>query len=228
MPTPTFRDAIRIGSPPWLRRGNNQKLLFAFGLLVDVLGTVLQQGVRSRFPGYKGDYQSLPLLGRERRIPRGRLESDENYAARLEVWLDAHRHRGGPYALLDQLHKHYADASGVAFPIELIYRSGRRFSMAADGSVVMDDVADWNPGNPAEQWATITLLYYTDDLPVATADDLNDLRMIPVAWNAAHVLGQIIIMPTGASFFDALDPAELFDGGDALFDATVAPIVVGY
>lgn len=219
---PTWRDVTRQVSPPWLATGNNEKLLYAWALHLDIFSDMLAQGIGQRMPGLI-DFQSLKTLGRERRIPRGTNETDEAYASRLRGWLDAHRHRGGPYALLEQLFLHY---SPVAFPIDLIYRNGRRFRMAADGTVTMDTVAAWNPtGVPPEQWATVTLIYYTSIFGASpSADTIADIKAIPEAWSAAHILGTIILT-NGGEFFDATDPSETFDGGDALFDSPATSLV---
>ena len=196
-PTPTFRDRIRQLSPPWLQHGWAEKLLYSWGAQLDAFADTLIAGVKMRFPGLYS-MESLSLIGRERRISRGLLENDATYAARLPRWLDDHRRRGGPYAMLAQLHAYYSPP----FHIELIYRSGRRYTMAPDGTVTRDDIV-WNPdGNPA-QWARWWLFLYTDDyLPPLTAQQLADIRLIPTEWNAAHCFGTVVVFPTGAELWD--------------------------
>lgn len=210
MPNITFRDTVRSKLPTWLLRGLNEKYLLAQHVMFDALGDGVVQAVQQWFPGFL-DFQSLKLLGRQRRIPRGRYESDEVYAQRLQQWLGDHQQRGGPYALLDQLHIHY---SPNAFPIDLIYRNGRRFQMAADGTVTTDIVSSWNPDGHPELWARVTLIYYTDQFE--PDPDLDDIRLIPTSWNAAHVSGRIIVV--SGPVFDALDDVETFDGGSVTFD----------
>lgn len=196
--TLTFRDRIRQLSPPWLQRGWAEKLLYAYAVQLDAFADALNAGVKLRFPGLYS-MESLGLIGRERRISRGLLETDATYAARLPRWLDDHRRRGGPYAMLAQLHAYYSPST---FHTELIYRSGRRFTMQPDGSVTRDDVV-WNPdGNPA-QWARWWLFLYTDDyLPPLTAQQIADIRLIPTEWNAAHCFGTVVVFPTGAELWD--------------------------
>jgi hypothetical protein len=109
----TFRDMIRRSSPPWLATGNNERVLYGAHLLLDGTGAATQAGVLSRFPGLV-DFQTLPYIGKERRIRRGVYEPDATYANRLRSWLSDHPYRGGPYALLQQLWLHY---SPNTFPI---------------------------------------------------------------------------------------------------------------
>lgn len=205
----TFRDTIRKISPPWLRRGNNEKFAYALGLVIDDFGDALHAGVKLRFPGVYSD-ESLPQIGRERRIRRGRTESTTTYAIRLNRWLTDHRRRGGPYAMLQQLFAHYAPSN---FPIELMYRSGRRFSMDVAGAIVRDDTTWTFDAVTASKWARWLLVFHwptpiddsgewdsdpalwDDDTTVwdsnLTPEDIEDLRLIPKEWNAAHPFGTV-------------------------------------
>jgi len=205
----TFRDAIRNISPPWLQVGTAQAILYAIGAQLDALGDALRAGVKVRFPGYYST-ESLPLIGRERRIRRGRFETEATYATRLIPWLDHHRRRGGPYAMLAQLHAYYAPNN---FGIELRYASGRNYTMEpSDGSIVRDDIT-WTPPGDAAQWARWWLYYQWpdpigddgiwsdpgtwDDGGVWDSDlapsDVRDIRLIPREWNAAHAIGRIVL-----------------------------------
>lgn len=197
-PTRTFRDRIRRACPPWLQIGWNEKLLYSFGAQIDAFADALVAGVKMRFPNVYSP-ESLPLIGRERRIARGLLEDDATYATRLTRWLDDHRVRGGPYAMLAQLHAYYF---GNEFPIELVYRSGRRYSMDVDGNVVRDDIVFTPDGNPA-QWARWWLFMYTDSyaLPLSDADTA-DIARIPTEWNAAHCFGTVVLLASSAELWD--------------------------
>lgn len=210
----TYRDAIREISPWWLRGPIGGSVLYAIGSVVDLLGDGLRAGVKVRFPGFYS-MESLPLLGRERRIRRGRTEADETYAERLMPWLDHHRTRGGPYALLAQVHAFYRPAN---FDIELRYASGRRFVMDPDdGSIVRGDIVWSPPDGSAPLWARWWLIYkwpnpidddgtwddpgVFDDGGVwdcnLTADEVRDVRLVPREWNAAHAIGDITLDSSG-------------------------------
>jgi hypothetical protein len=201
----TFRDAIRQISPWWLRGPIGGSILYAIGAVTDGLADALRGGVKTRFPGYYSN-ESLPLIGRERRIRRGRVETEETYATRLIPWLDHHRVRGGPYALLAQVHAFYAPDN---FPITLIYENGRMFVLdPASGSVERLWV-DFGAVDP--QWAKWTLFYKWptpieadgiwsdpgtwDDGGVwdtdMSAELIRDIRVVPREWNNAHAIGYI-------------------------------------
>jgi hypothetical protein len=207
-PLTTFRDVLRRISPPWLQRGIAEKILYAFGVHVDAFADALVAGVKMRFPGVYSA-ESLPLLGRERRIARGQNEPDATYAVRLTRWLTDHRRRGGPYALLSQLFGFWAAAS---FAIELIYVSGRRYSLDTSGNVTRDDIS-WSGPDDAH-WAQWWLFYHWPTLVPddgtwgdpgdwgdggvwgsgLTGDEVAEIKLVPVAWNAAHPFGTIVLL----------------------------------
>lgn len=219
-PTRTFRDRLRRASPPWLQHGWAEKLLYAYGAQVDAFADALVAGVKMRFPNLYSP-ESLPLIGRERRIARGLLEDDATYASRLTRWLDDHRRRGGPYALLAQLHAYYHPND---FPVQLIYRSGRRYSMDVNGNVTRDDIT-WSPDAQPDKWARWWLLMFTDAYPLPlSAQDTADIALIPTEWNAAHCFGSVILLPTGGEIIDS--PGLIDQPGtiDTTVAATTIPI----
>lgn len=200
----TFRNRMReVWSLPWQQTGNNERILYAISIIADLLGDAVAAGIASRFPGVYS-YESLGIIGHERRITRGPYESDATYALRLRRWLDDHRRRGSAYAMLAQLHAYYAPQN---FPITLIYRSGRRFHMAADGTITRDIVEggfvidDELP----QKWARWWLFYETDHFGAPSAltpEDIADLRHVPREWNAAHCLGTIVVMTPGTELWN--------------------------
>lgn len=193
-PFPTFRDLLRKISPPWLSRGHAEKLGYAMSVQLDAFGEVLDAGMRSRFPNVYSS-ESLPAIGRERRIRRGRVEGSASYAGRLRRWLVDHKRRGGHRALLEQIHAFYAPNN---FPVDLVYRNGRRYQMDVNGTITRDDIT-WGPDTVPEQWARWWLFYWSDDF---NTGDAETLRLIPTEWNAAHTLGTLMVMPTGAELID--------------------------
>jgi len=183
---------------------------------LDAIIDATVEGVELRFPGVQG-VESLPYLGRDRRIRRGRLETDEVYGARLRRWLDDHATRGGPFALLAQLAAHFAPAN---FQIDLVYMSGRRFSQAVDGTITRSDIT-WAPDPDAAKWARWWLFYdWPTPIPSdglwgdagiygdagvwgsgLTQDEVTDLRLVPKEWNAAHAFGTVVLLPDGAELW---------------------------
>ena len=205
----TYRDTLRKISPPWLQIGTAEKVLYAIGVHIDGFADALVAGVKSRWPGLYS-MESLPLIGRDRRIARGRYDTDQSYQTRLLRWLDDHRRRGGPYALLEQLYAHFHPNN---FAIELVYQSGRTYSMDIDGVIVRDDLPFVAPdGSPPEKWAQWWLFYDWPE-PVGkriwgtanqygdgsvwgsdlTPENVRDLRLVPREWNAMHSIGHLIL-----------------------------------
>ena len=209
-----FRQQVYDNSPSWLQQGLNQKLMFANGLTLDALGDALIEGIQSRFPGLQG-YQALGLTGEERRIRRGLTEDDATYAERLRGYLDYHRTRGGPYAMLTQMSIRYANA----FKIDLVYRNGRRYTLNLDGTITRDVVPSWNPDPFPEHWARWWMIVYSDAF--TSADAQRDLAIIPREWGNAHCQGQIIVLGSGAYLIDYHSP-DLIDQPSTINTPTAA------
>jgi hypothetical protein len=215
--TPTlymFRNMARELSPWWLRQGIALRLIYALALHLDVILQMAVEAVRRRYPGLDS-HDSLPLIGSERRITRGRNESDATYAARVMRWLDDHRLRGGPYAMLRQIYAHFAAAP---FLITLRYYSGRQYAMDLDGNVVRSDVS-WLPDAASNRWARWWLFY---DWPASvvdegawgdlgnwgdggtwgtslTVEEVEDIRVVPRQWNAGHIIKGRIVLSEGTT-----------------------------
>jgi hypothetical protein len=196
---PTFRDAIRTASPGWLRRTQAGGILYAIGLLFDGLADMTAAAIQHRYPGYYS-YQTLPRLGRERKLTRGRYETDAAFAARLPGWLDAHKLRGGPGEMLRQLYAYWAGHPDAPFSAVLVNTHGLGFALDVAGNITWGlltwsltprfarwwlflsgpytpTIEDWGDGDWGGErtWGT--------DL---TPDEVADVRAIPVEWNARH------------------------------------------
>jgi hypothetical protein len=216
----TYRDTVRRLSPTWLRTGRAEKLLYSIAAQIDTLGDMLVGGLKLRFPGVYS-YESLPYLGRDRRIRRGRSEPSANYATRLQRWLTDHRRRGSGIALLQQLFIHYAPNT---FPIDLVYKNGRRYRMDVDGNITRDTVTV----TPTAQWARWSLYYFTDQFPdPLTDDDRNDLLLIPKEWIAGHAIGKIILMRTGSELWDYHSPPRTWNNASLWDKPPVTIVTVG-
>jgi hypothetical protein len=182
----------------------------------DVLVTRMIEGVALRMPGALGtiDPTALALTGRERRIRRGPGEDDETYARRLSTWWDAHRTRGGPYALLGQLREFFLDWLSVR--MDVVYHSGTRRWIDTDGVITRDSI-EWN-GDGTEEWSQFWVFFHLPSVVPATGmiltedddtitteggdpllaetsaapDELTDEQLavftaIPREWSAAHI-----------------------------------------
>ncbi len=214
-----FRELIATIVPPWLRRRVGGGILYAIALHFDALIELVRAAVKIRFPGgYSAE--SLPLLSRERRIRQGLGESDFSFAQRLNMFLTTHKDRGGAYPLLEQVHARYKYSPNGPFPTLLVYPSGARFEMAADGTITRN-AASFLTGLGPEEWAHWWLIYQwpgavTDDGVWGdpgiwgdglvwgsnlTGDEVTDLRLIPTEWSNAHSKGHLVLLSPGQALW---------------------------
>lgn len=200
-------------APPWLRRTRGAQFLGAIGDVINDVVDATARGVLARFPGRIATAtDSLAYSGRDRVIVRGPNETDDAYALRLTRWWEDHQHRGGPYAMMEQLRAYY---TGVAIKIELIYNSGARWTMDNTGGLgtITADSISWNGGGDPTKWAQAWMIFHVNSSgTVATNDDAISILAVPRQWNAAHVLPIRIVMlwngvrlwgyPTGVKWGD--------------------------
>lgn len=163
---PVYTRLLRESVPPWLVQARGTKLLGAIGDVLDSLVTRVAQGVRQRFPNDIDD-SSLARVGRERRIRRGPGESAETYAARLRIWWDMHRIRGGPYALLWNLHHFFL--SWLPGRKDVLDYRGKLVWIDAGGTITRDAIT-WT-ADGSEEWAQFWVFFYVPDL-ITLPDDI--------------------------------------------------------
>lgn len=158
----TFVARMREASPPWLQRSVGGRVMTAIAATLDSLAERAADGVSMRFPGLVND-DSLSAIGRDRGIRRGPGEAGATYARRLRPWWDDHRVRGGPYALLRQVHAYLLAWLNVR--VDVVYHSGTRRWIDEDG-VITRDAITWSvpPDGDADRWAQIWVVYHLPDL----------------------------------------------------------------
>jgi len=243
-----FENATKAVAPPWLQRSIGGRFLGAIGKVVDDLVDRTALGVKARFPGLTDASDGLAYIGRDRLIRRGPNESDATYARRLRLWLDSHRTRGGPYALLEQLRAYWLDTLTV--PIDVVYHDGTRRSIAADGTITRDSIS-WNPDG-SNHWARIWIFFNLDDLHVldVTADMITDdgdtlvtddgdtliavlgegtvtdeiaeeFALVPRGWSAAHVEQiHVVLLYPGARLWGYPRPVAKWGSGWGTWQTT--------
>ncbi len=208
-PTITFRDTLVNSVPRWLRAGIGGKILYAFGRCMDLLGDAIAEAVKRRFPGYEA-FDSLNIIGKDRKIRRGIIEDEEAYATRLKEFLQDHGARGGPFPLLKQIHGFYA---GNPFDVELRYHTGRQFLMDVNGDVTISDTVWTPPFSEPDKWARWFLIYQWpgavnddgnwddpgtwDDGGIwdsdITSEERDQIVQVPSEWKAAHARGWVVL-----------------------------------
>jgi hypothetical protein len=204
--------------PRWLKAGVGGALLYAFGLTTDLMGDAAAEAVKSKFPGYERE-DSLNEIGKDRRIRRGPNEAASTYAKRLPQWLLDHKTRGGPYALLKQIHAYYISNP---FAVALVYNGGRTFAMDVVGNVTMSDNALFVAPDGGTDWCRWWLFYswpgavnsdgnwgdpgtwgdggiWDSDV---TIEERNDIIQVPSEWKAAHAKGFVVLLNGGQAVME--------------------------
>ncbi len=236
-----FRHIITNVAPPWLQGYVGSRILYTCGLIFDEIAEFVTQGMQARMPGI-GTPTALPYVGRDRKIVRGFDETDDNYAARLPLWLDVdhHKTRGSPYALITQLKGYLAphelrirtvDNNGTWFSED---EDGTRYENLAEGNWDWDGGTDWSRfwvilypqaslwtetvemvGDPALWGGAVGAPVYTVGT-TATLNQVQTIRQIVAEWHpAGTTCVNIIIAFDDASFDPTLPPGDpLLPAGD--------------
>lgn len=102
-------DGLERIVPWWLRNrpslDRGYKYLWASAVMCDALVDTLMQGVQSAWPGY-GTPTALSEIGNTRGIVRGLSDTNDEYATRLQAWLDAYQRMGSDEAIARAVHEY--------------------------------------------------------------------------------------------------------------------------
>lgn len=240
--------------PPWLTRLFGDKLLRSFGDEIDGLATRVARAVKHRFPNVV-DTSSLARVGRERRIRRGPGEDAETYATRLRLWWDMHRIRGGPYALLWNLHHFFL--AWLPGRKDVVDHSGKRTWIDADGEITRDSV-EWNADGSSD-WAQVWVFFrdlgetvplgtallvdvwnniittlggdaitvgYSIDLSALTDAEEEVFKAIPREWSAAHVLRTHVVLLPGDAALVGYPEGRLVEEDGQTVGRTNQPVIL--
>lgn len=188
----SFIRAMVTISPPWLRRLVGGAMMESLGVPVETVLDRTIASVKQRFPN-EANPQALGYIGRERRIIRGVNEDAATYAARLILWWDSHRTRGNAYALLTQAHAYFVNAENPE--IDLIANSGRRHTVAPDGTITRGDFAAWTgDGEYPDKWARFFFILnlpqdkiFGENIYTLTPEHVESISTVPREWSAAHI-----------------------------------------
>lgn len=218
---PSFATALLNRLPPWWRRLVGAPIVRGLAGPIDDMAKDTADSIKLRFPVQNGDQDALALIGKERRILRGPNEAGNTYAARLNEWLDDHKTRGGPYALARQLYLFWKDSLGV--PFQIVYWSGRRYSVDTAGAITRDDISWTNP-NGTGHWSEFWIFYDVSGLAAdwitedgsgviddageqiifdvlsggaLTPDDVENFSSVPREWSAAHIAKIHVVLVYG-------------------------------
>jgi hypothetical protein len=97
-----FRGSAQVFSPPWLSRYVGSRYVYSQAIQWDTLAEYTRLGMLQRYPSV-AQPDALSEIGRDRRILRGIVETDEHYAERLRVFKRTWKLAGNAPTLLGQL-----------------------------------------------------------------------------------------------------------------------------
>lgn len=223
-----FRRAFYKLLPSWLTTGEGELVDYSLGVIKDAFLERLKLGRDARFPAYAPP-DALTYLGRDRKIVRGINEPAASYAVRLQRWLDDHRVRGNPFALMMQLRAYMqADCK-----IRTVDRAGNWYTIEENGTRSVNlALGNWNwDGAAATLWSRFWVIIYpiggTDpwapsvgdaggaSWPVggtigttATPDQVASVRSIIRDWKPAGTTCEWIITAFDAASFNPLGLPE--------------------
>lgn len=161
-----IRDVVHEMGPGWLVKETivvgsepvevDNRVLYAMALVLDALSQRQSMGTAAKFPSY-APADALPLIGRDRLIIRGPDESQANYELRLQRYLDDHRVRGNPWALMEQVRGYL---SPHAVRCRTVDEHGNWRTIDRDGTRTVNKATAWNwDGSPLTQaWGRFWLI----------------------------------------------------------------------
>lgn len=195
IPSNQQRDGVKQISPPWLCTGVNERYVYNLGLADDVLLEKMNQAMRAHMPGL-GTPSALPIIGLDRLLSKGPLESNASFARRLTFSYDAWQHAGSRFAVMSQAMTYVA-----GFAITNVNQVPRCVDVSASASGT---------------YATWDTYFNTDDILKAP----NHQRVTTTNWNWD---GQYLWWRAWlVMFFDAgsiLGPEDVWGNSDSWGDA---------
>lgn len=203
-----YRNLARFLVPSWLYSGDGEKVIHSLMLIVDAFAERARLGLEARFPSRAGA-SALKLIGDDRGFIRGRAETAEHYAARLQSWRypRGHRVRGSAFAALEQVSEYFGGV--LCWTIDV---KGNRHERTAAGveAFEYDYVWDWD-GEVAPLrrfWVVIDLIPQYDLTSETQA--IEDDEDGPIGEGAPECIGMDGIVPD-----DAVAIRRLFVGRGA-------------
>lgn len=163
-------DGLERIVPVWLRArpglDRGYRYLWASAALCDALIDALTEGIEAAWPG-RGTPTALDQVGATRGIVRGLSDTDDEYAARLQRWLDDYARMGSDEEIARKLHE---------------YLRGRPMVR------VVDRHGQWTEIDTAGNLRTFTAPWDWDSLshPTAGVDRPTDIWIIVYGSAYAH------------------------------------------
>lgn len=189
-----FRERIKTQLVSWLVNTNNYRIMYSCARLLDILMEQSLYGVKHRWPNYV-DGESLPYLGRDRRLTRGVFETDEGYAIRLRDFINLNKRKGSVEELIRQIANFFGEVQWNC--VMTIYGDGERLSMQSGDSTIYRDTTPFTASPSQKSFVTVVIV--RDDL--LTPHEAESLKVICSEFKAAHILGQCGQLGGGREFY---------------------------
>lgn len=219
----TFRDTIFSVVPRWLRGYWASRFLYAVNVQLDAVVDGVVAAVKLRHPGLYS-FETLPLIGRQRRITRTPTETDAEYAARICTWRQVNGRRGNPFALMEQIQAHLApDTVRVA----VVNNQGHRLEIETDGTPSVVGATSWDWDGNTDKWSRCWVLIYDSswvsdgdwgdagtwgDSPTgtigsdATQEEVARVRTLVNEWGSAHARIVHVVIVLDETAWEAAQP----------------------
>lgn len=186
----------------------------------------------------KGTPTALKYIGQARGIVRGRYDTDEQFFAKLQTWIDRNKERGQQRRLAREIWEYLGDDGSGAARVRVINRAGWWVTIDENGDLA-ETQADWDwdsVSHPfrndadAPYWSDLfVVIYPTWAFRTGTLDDVtgedgfaldhmapleqtDDLKRIFNEWKAAHECIRAVIWTNDDTLFDPDTPASCPDG----------------
>lgn len=163
----THRHRLYELVPRWLRGFNAFTVLYAIAVVADALGDALFAAMKIRFPNVHSE-ESLPLLASERRMVRGRSESAESFAARLDQWWDVAKHSGDLFTIAKEVSKYFLPAH---VSVQVVTNNGTLYTLSDDGGWHVGSCS-WNWDNQPQYWSRFWLLISNTVIEATDTEEL--------------------------------------------------------
>lgn len=177
----SFRAALAKILVPWLANGEGGLAFDALGQVIDAYVDRWRQGIYASYPSLC-QADALPLIGADRLLPRGPLESEAHYRTRLQSFRypEGHSRRGLRFPALEQLRA----LSDDAYEVQSIDRRGNRATIAADGTRTLERGLswDWDGVAASPNWARAWWLIKSVTVPYAPHGLLFDSAELAALW----------------------------------------------
>lgn len=232
-----WRNSIFKLAPSWLvgtpqSADEGEFVWYSLMVTLDAFLRRAELGLIAKFPTY-APTDAFPYLSRDRRILRGRDETDAQFAIRLKRYLDDHRTRGNPFAMMEQIRAYL----GVDVLCRTVDARGNWYTIATDGTYSTSlDTGNWEwDDDAASQWSRFWVIIYPDatlgpwfEQPyaigsgslwggaigtagytigtTATPDEVAAIRSLVQTWKPAGTTCEWIIISFDPDAWDPSDP----------------------